>query len=116
MKKPVPDRSPCWSVPRILTTALPAFSKTSLTSRLIELVDASGGGAAGAAGASSPRANVTAPKIVTAKARRSVIAEEKIRALGKRGGIGPGPSLEPECRLIAHWGTIEYVTRRRRDP
>src|SRR3954452_19723003 len=117
MKNPVPERSPCSSVPRILTTALPAFSKTSLTSRLIELVDASAGCCGGGVpGGSSARANATAPKTVTANARRSVIAENKTGRFGNRGRSGAGPGLEPESRLITHWGTIEHVARRRRDP
>src|SRR5438270_11847840 len=102
MKKPVPERSPCSSVPRIFTTALPAFSNTSFTSRLIELVEVSAGCGDGAeeAGVSSARTNATAPKTVKAKARRNVIAEDKIGRLGNRGLIGPGAALEPECRLI----------------
>src|SRR5258705_87071 len=42
MKKPVPANSPCSSVPWTFTTALADLSKTSLTSRLIEVVEGSG--------------------------------------------------------------------------
>src|SRR4051812_7962721 len=92
MKNPVPERSPCWSVPRIFTTALPDFSKISFTSRLIEAVedseDCAGGGVV-----SSARAKTRPPKTASAQAR-----------------------LEPESCLITHWRTIQHVTRRRRDP
>src|SRR3954465_13156501 len=94
MKNPVPERSPCASVPRIFTTALPDFSKISFTSRLMDVVEDSGAwtGAEGGA-ASSARARATPPKRASATA-----------------------SLEPESCLITHWGTIQHVTRWRRDP
>src|SRR3954453_13471162 len=105
MKNPVPESSPCSSVPRIFTTALPAFSKISFTSRLIEDVCDSGDCAGAGAGAvSSARANAAQRLSAAAKAKRTVIRGEKNRR------------LEPERCLITHWRTIQHVARRRRDP
>src|SRR2546421_345076 len=94
MKKPVPDRSPCSSVPRIFTTAFPDFSKISLTSRLMDAVEDSGAWTGAEGGVvSSARARAMPPKTASASAR-----------------------LEPESCLITHWRTIQHVTRWRRDP
>src|SRR2546423_2365339 len=94
MKNPVPDRSPCSSVPRIFTTAFPDFSKISLTSRLMDAVEDSGAWTGAEGGVvSSARARAMPPKTASASAR-----------------------LDPESCLITHWRTIQHVTRWRRDP
>src|SRR5947209_5724623 len=94
MKNPVPERSPCSSVPRIFTTAFPDFSKISLTSRLMDAVEDSGAWTAAEGGVvSSARATATPPKNASASAR-----------------------LEPESCLITHWSTIQHVTRWCRGP
>src|SRR5438270_3301223 len=94
MKNPVPDKSPCSSVPRIFTTAFPDFSKISLTSRLMDAVEDSGAWTAAEAGVvSSARATATPPKSASATA-----------------------SLKPKSCLITHWSTIQHVTRWRRGP
>src|SRR2546430_8685590 len=94
MKNPVPDKSPCSSVPRIFTTAFPDFSKISLTWRLMDAVEGSGAWTAAEGGVvSSARATATPPKNASASAR-----------------------LEPESCLITHWSTIQHVTRSRRGP
>src|ERR1700686_922224 len=99
MKKPVPESSPYASVPRIFTTALAAFSKMSLTSRLIELVDGS-----------SARVSVAQRKRARAKRERDIIPGDRFRRFGNRRSL---TRLEPESRLITHWRTIEHVARGR---
>src|SRR5437868_264487 len=104
MKNPVPDKSPCSSVPRILTTALPDFSKISFTSRLIDDACDSGDWAGGDAGVvSSAGAKLAKRAREIAKPKRTIIAGQPRR-------------LESESRLITHWRTIQHVTRWRHDP
>src|ERR1044071_6929711 len=111
MKKPVPERSPCWSVPRTFTTALADLSKISLTSRLIEVVEGSGALDASAEGAGSwARAKVTQARKGTKN--RKVITGKNNPRIGNRCF----PGLKPESRFITHRRTIKHVTRRRRDP
>src|SRR6476469_4560382 len=98
MKNPVPERSPCSSVPRIFTTALPDFSKISFTSRLMEAVDDSGDWAgAGGAGVSSAWATVV-------ERMNAVAAEKPTNFTGEKARW-----LEPERCLITHWRTIQHV-------
>src|SRR6266850_307118 len=98
MKKPVPARSPCWSVPRIFTTAFADFSKTSLTSRLMEVVDGS-----------CARARAARAKKVSANENRDT-------ARGSDRENNSAARLKSESSLITHWRTIENVARRGRGP
>src|ERR1700682_3255452 len=97
-KKPVPKISLCSSTARILTTALEARSKTSLTSRLIELADCS-----------CPRARSTSAIKLKAKAILNTAADWDRKE-------NPGPSLEPESCLITHGNAIQHIARRRGSP
>src|ERR1043166_9136198 len=97
MKKPVPANSPCSSVPRTLTTALADLSKTSLTSRLIDVVD----------GSSARR------QAVTARQANPKENQETERTDRENDSVA---SLKSESGLITHWRTIENVARRRRGP
>src|SRR3954462_10325050 len=95
MKNPVPERSPCASVPRIFTTALPDFSKISFTSRLIDDVEGTadlGAGAGVVAAARKPkilaRAGVTHATSARANPKRNGVArEEKKRRLANRRSL-----------------------------
>src|SRR3977135_537969 len=98
MKKPVPESSPYASVPRILTTALAAFSKMSLTSRLIELVEL--------VDSSSARVSAAQRKTARAKSERGTIPGKRFRRFGNRRSLA---GLKPESRLITHWRTVEHV-------
>src|SRR5450631_1599281 len=98
MKKPVPANSPCSSVPRTFTTALADLSKTSLTSRLIEVVD---GPCARARAATAKNASTKENRDTTPRSDRE---------------NDSGARLEPESGLITHWRTIENVARKRRGP
>src|ERR1700730_4283415 len=97
-KKPVPKISLCSSTARILTTALAARSKTSLTSRLIELADCS-----------CARDRLTSAIKLKAKAILNTAADWDRKE-------NPGPWLEPESCLITHWNAIEHIARRRGSP
>src|SRR5438045_1542721 len=99
MKNPVPESSPCSSAPRIFTTAFPAFSKISFTSRLIDVVeDSADCVGAGPGVVSSARTNAAQRISAVAKAKRTVIAGEKTRR------------LEPERCLITHWRSEEHTS------
>src|SRR4029077_18094659 len=86
--------------------------KISFTSRLIDAVEDSGAWAGAVGGAaSSARKN-------TAQSAKQVARTtgEKTRRFEIRQPLSASSGLEPERCLITHWGTIEDVTRWRRDP
>ncbi len=76
----------------------PTCSKTSLTSRLIEVVDGSCARARAASGEKSEREREP--------------GHRRDEATGKDSGA----RLKSESGLITHWSTIENVARRRRGP
>src|SRR5438270_5325485 len=110
----MPANSPCSSVPWTFTTALADLSKTSLTPRLMEVVDGSG----------SEVKRGSAERLIEGPCAQATPAitnnandNENRDTAGRTDGKSSSPvALESESGLITHWRTIKNVARRRRGP